>query len=236
MNEVLRCEALVKSYLTGERTIEVLKGVDLQLEEGKMVAVVGESGVGKSTLLHMLGAIDRPDSGKVYLRGIDLFARNGNELAQIRNREVGFVFQFHHLLPEFTALENVMMPFLIGGTPRGKAEEPAAEVLSELGMGDRLDHRPHQLSGGEQQRVAIARAIAMRPSLILADEPTGNLDPRTGQLVFEQIQKVQKSHSFTVVVATHNENLARRCDRIFRIVDGTLKELSDAEIKKYFEI
>jgi lipoprotein-releasing system ATP-binding protein len=236
MNEILACRSLFKSYLTGEKRIEVLKGLDLEILEGEMVAIIGESGVGKSTLLHILGAIDPPDSGQVRLRGEEIFSKNHLELSRFRNREIGFVFQFHHLLPEFTALENVMMPILIFGTPYQEALQPAREILRDLGLVGRLHHRPGQLSGGEQQRVAIARAIVMKPSLILADEPTGNLDPKTSQSVFSQMRQVQRKQGLAMIVATHNENLADKCDRIFRIEDGKLKALNKADTKKYFEI
>jgi lipoprotein-releasing system ATP-binding protein len=236
MNKILTCESLYKSYLTGQKKIEVLKGLDLEIMEGEMVAVVGESGVGKSTLLHILGTIDLPDSGRVALQGEDIFSKNHQELSCFRNRKIGFVFQFHHLLPEFTALENVMMPFLIFGNPYSEALPPARETLQNLGLADRLHHRPSQLSGGEQQRVAIARAIVMKPSLILADEPTGNLDPKTSQSVFSQMQEVQRRQGLAMIVATHNENLARKCGKIFRIEDGRLKALNKADTKKYFEI
>lgn len=236
MNEILACQSLFKSYLTGEKRIEVLKGLDLEILEGEMIAIIGESGVGKSTLLHILGAIDPPDSGQVRLRGEEIFSKNHSELSRFRNREIGFVFQFHHLLPEFTALENVMMPFLIFGTPYQEALQPARETLRDLGLVGRLHHRPGQLSGGEQQRVAIARAIVMKPSLILADEPTGNLDPKTSQSVFSQMRQIQRIQGLAMIVATHNEKLADKCDRIFRIEDGKLKALNKADTKKYFEI
>ncbi len=236
MNEILTCQSLFKSYLTGEKRIEVLKGLDLEVLEGEMIAVIGESGVGKSTLLHILGAIDSPDSGRVTLRGEEIFSKNHLELSRFRNREIGFVFQFHHLLPEFTALENVMMPFLILGTSYKEALQPSREILQDLGLAHRLHHRPGQLSGGEQQRVAIARAIVMKPSLILADEPTGNLDPKTSRSVFSQMRQVQRKQGLAMIVATHNENLADKCDKIFRIEDGKLKALNKADTKKYFEI
>ncbi len=236
MNKIVRCEALCKSYLTGERKIDVLKKLDLEVHESEICAIVGESGVGKSTLLHIIGTIDKPDSGKVFIRDIDLFSMDGGTLAAIRNAEVGFVFQFHHLLPEFSACENVMMPALIRRIPAARAEHDAKEILAEFGLADRMKHKPHQLSGGEQQRVAVARAIVTKPSVVLADEPTGNLDPRTGRHVFEQMMRVQKNRKITIVVATHNESLARKCDKIFRIEDGRLRQLQEAEIKKYFEI
>ncbi len=236
MNRILKCESLFKSYLTGNKKIEVLKGLDLEVLEGEMVAIVGESGVGKSTLLHLLGAIDSPDSGKVYFKGVDIFSSDRMELSSFRNKEIGFIFQFHHLLPEFTAIENVMMPSLIYGVSYVEALRPAKEALEEIGLGDRLYHRPSQLSGGEQQRVAIARAIVMKPALILADEPTGNLDPKTSQSVFAQMKEVQRERKFAMTVATHNKILAGKCDKIFRIEDGRLKELNFAETKKYFEI
>jgi len=221
--EVVRAESVSKSYISGDgRRLSVLRGLDLAVHEGEMVAVVGASGVGKSTLLHVLGGLDRPDSGRVLIRGVEIQDRQATELAVLRNREVGFVFQFHHLLPEFDAVENVMMPMLIARETPKEARHRAAGLLSELGLGERLSHRPSELSGGEQQRVAIARALVNRPGLVLADEPTGNLDPPTGEAVFNVFRTLQGAHGFAVVLATHNERLARRCARIMQLDEGRL--------------
>ena len=230
--EIVRAESLTKSYISGDgRRLVVLKGLDLSVEAGEMVAVVGASGVGKSTLLHLLGGLDRPDSGTVLLEGEDLHNRQPAQLAALRNRKVGFVFQFHHLLPEFDAVENVMLPMLIGREDGRQAGKRAVEALEELGLGERLDHRPSQLSGGEQQRVAIARALANRPLLVLADEPTGNLDPATGEAVFNMFRSLQGTHRFAAVLATHNERLARRCARILQLEDGRLSHVSWEEVR-----
>ena len=193
MSELVRCRGLSKSYPSGRERIQVLQDLELVLERGEMVAVLGESGVGKSTLLHLLGCLDHPDSGDYLFDGRDVFQRPPAELARFRNRHVGFVFQFHHLLPEFSALENVLMPRLIRREHRRQVEDKGRALLEEMGLADRMDHRPSQLSGGEQQRVAIARALMADPELLLADEPTGNLDPRTSVQVFE-VYRSPKDH------------------------------------------
>ena len=189
-----------------------------------MLAVEGASGAGKSTLLHILGALDRPSEGQVFFDGEDLFSRSNAALAQLRNREVGFVFQFHHLLPEFTALENTMMPGLIQGMSARAAEAEGEKILVQLGLGDRLRHKPGQLSGGEQQRVAVARALMLKPRVILADEPTGNLDTRTGEEVHELLTRINRELGITLVMVTHNPMLASRLPRRVRLADGWLRE------------
>ncbi len=204
--------------------IEVLKGLDLTIQAGQMVAIEGMSGAGKSTLLHILGTLDRPTEGKVFFQGQDLFHRTNGELAVVRNRHIGFVFQFHHLLPEFTALENTLMPGLIRGVSKDKSEKEAEKILVQLGLGDRLHHKPGELSGGEQQRVAVARALMLSPRVILADEPTGNLDTQTGEEVHRLLVKINQEQGITIVIVTHNPQLAERMTRRIRLVDGKLDE------------
>jgi lipoprotein-releasing system ATP-binding protein len=230
---VLDAAGLVKSYRSGERTLEVLRGLDLCVGAGEALAIVGDSGVGKSTLLHILGGLDIPDDGAVRFRGVPTVHPNGGELFEYRNRHVGFIFQFHHLLPEFTALENVEMPFRIGRRP-GDGTEMARETLMRLGLADRLHHRPSALSGGEQQRVAIARAVAPGPEVILADEPTGNLDPATGAAVFELLRTLQRERGFALVLATHSGRVAHGCDRMLRLAEGRLRPMADGEASRYF--
>jgi lipoprotein-releasing system ATP-binding protein len=234
MSELLAARGLSKAYRSGPRRIEVLRELDLAVLDGESVAIVGDSGVGKSTLLHLLGGLDRPDAGRLTFRDRDLLAGDAARLAEYRNRNVGFVFQFHHLLPEFSALENVEMPFRIGRRDDGR--ERALELLERLGLRDRLDHRPSALSGGEQQRVAIARALAADPSLVLADEPTGNLDPSTGKRVFDLLRELQRERGFALVLASHSERLARGCDRILRLENGHLTSLGADEARAYFSL
>jgi lipoprotein-releasing system ATP-binding protein len=231
---VLEARGLAKSYRSGGRTIDVLRGLDFEVGAGEAVAVVGDSGVGKSTLLHILGGLDVPDAGAVAFRGRDRVVPGGGDLAEYRNREVGFIFQFHHLLPEFTALENVEMPFRIGRRP-GDPSGPAREILGRLGLADRFTHRPSALSGGEQQRVAIARAVAPGPAVVLADEPTGNLDPGTGAAVFEMLRELQRDRRFALVVATHSGRIAHGCDRMLRLVEGRLRPMEEGEATRYFD-
>jgi lipoprotein-releasing system ATP-binding protein len=209
-----------KSYVDGPSVVRVLAGLDLSIAAGETVAIVGESGVGKSTLLHLLGALDTPSGGRVLFAGEDVFARPAAEVAAFRNREVGFVFQFHHLLGDFTALENVMLPALIGRESFGAARAQAAALLARVGLGDRLHHRPGQLSGGEQQRVAVARALVRRPRLIVADEPTGNLDRATGEGVQRLLLELNREHGSALVVATHSERLAAAMRRTLRLTGG----------------
>jgi lipoprotein-releasing system ATP-binding protein len=224
MSELLRVEGVTKSFRTGEGIIEVLRGAELCLREGERLAIVGESGVGKSTLLHILGALDHPNAGSVRFRGEDVFAKSSDELARFRNASLGFVFQFHHLLPEFSALENVMMPGLLRGAPPGPMRERAAAMLDEVGLAHRLHHPIGKLSGGERQRVAVARALVLDPPLVLADEPTGNLDPETGGRVGELLLRMNETRGTALVVVTHNESLARSLGRIATLVDGRLEE------------
>jgi lipoprotein-releasing system ATP-binding protein len=221
---LLRVEKLEKSFATGERRIEVLRGVDLSVGEGERLAILGQSGVGKSTLLHLLGALDWPDAGRVSVRGEDLFAKHPDDLARFRNEELGFVFQFHHLLPEFTALENVMMPGLLRRLAPKDMRERAAAILEEVELGERLQHRVGKLSGGERQRVAVARALVMNPRLVLADEPTGNLDPETGERVADLLLELNRSRGTALVVVTHSDALAARLGRAVALVDGHLQE------------
>jgi lipoprotein-releasing system ATP-binding protein len=230
---VLAARGLVKGYRSGERTLEVLTGLDIDVAAGESVAIVGDSGVGKSTLLHILGGLDVPDAGVVTFLGRETVTARGGDLAEYRNRRVGFIFQFHHLLPEFTALENVEMPFRIGRRP-GDPSGPAREMLMRLGLADRLTHRPAALSGGEQQRVAIARAVAPGPAIVLADEPTGNLDPATGASVFELLRDLQRERGFGLVVATHSGRVAHECDRMLRLTEGRVRPMADGEALRYF--
>ncbi|MGD0586156.1 MAG: ABC transporter ATP-binding protein [Oryzomonas sp.] len=224
MSNLLEVRGLCKTYTTGPNRVEVLNGIDLELKAATTTALVGASGAGKSTLLHLLGALDRPTSGSVSFHGEDLFRKSDRELAAFRNRSIGFVFQLHHLLPEFTALENVMMPALIARTARDQARATAEELLNDVGLGHRLTHRPGELSGGEQQRVAIARALALSPELLLADEPTGNLDMRTSEGVHALLSELQRKKGLTLVVVTHNEHLAAAMGRTVRLVDGRLEQ------------
>jgi lipoprotein-releasing system ATP-binding protein len=222
MSDLLLVQGLTRSYRSGDRTINVLRGLDLAVGRGEMVAVVGESGAGKSTLLHLLGALDRPDGGSYLCEGAEVFGRSTEALAAFRNTRIGFVFQFHHLLPEFTAVENAMLAGLIGRMPPAAARQKALGLLEELGVSERADHLPSQMSGGEQQRVAIARALMTAGVLLLADEPTGNLDVGTAGKVFEVLRRVQCARGVSVVMATHNERLARECDRTLLLRDGIL--------------
>lgn len=224
MSSLLAVSNLFKSYGSGSAKVDVLKGIDLTIEAGDTVALVGPSGAGKSTLLHVMGTIDRPSSGSVLFDGQDIFALSDQPLAAFRNRSIGFVFQFHHLLPEFTALENVMMPLLIGGEKKSQAEGRARELLSDVGLSHRITHRPGELSGGEQQRVAIARALVRSPRLLLADEPTGNLDRRTSEEVHALLYSIQQSTGISLVIVTHNEQLAAGMGRTIRFLDGKIAE------------
>jgi lipoprotein-releasing system ATP-binding protein len=226
MSEFIRAREVSKSFQIGGGTLEVLKGVNLGIEKGEFIAIVGPSGVGKSTLLQILGGLDRPTAGEILYENLSLGGLDDGRLAQFRNQTVGFIFQFHHLLPEFTAVENVMMPLLVARSRRSQAREVAGSLLREVGLEQRLEHRPAELSGGEQQRVAIARALATSPKVLLADEPTGNLDTKTGEASYELLRRLNRERGLTLVMVTHNEGLARRSDRIVpmldgRVVDGT---------------
>jgi len=213
---------LSKEYVDGPRVVRVLSGLDLEIGAGERVAIVGESGVGKSTLLHILGTLDRPTGGEVWFDGENLTSKSERDLAQFRNREIGFIFQFHHLLPDFTALENVMMPALIGRTSTDAARRRAGHLLDRVGLAERLEHRPGELSGGEQQRVAVARALVQEPRAVLADEPTGNLDPATGEGVQNLLMELNREHNITLVVVTHSATLASAMDRTLRLTAGRI--------------
>jgi lipoprotein-releasing system ATP-binding protein len=219
---LIRAERLSKRYGEGEHAIRVLEDLDLEIRRTERVAIIGESGVGKSTLLHILGTLDRPSAGTVFLGDQDLFALSDAELAALRTREIGFIFQFHHLLPDFTALENVMMPGLIAGLSWADAQTKAEEMLLKVGLGGRLTHRPGELSGGEQQRVAVARALVLGPRMILADEPTGNLDPVTGDGVLRLLLALNQELGVTMAIVTHSEKLAAAMDRTLRLSAGKL--------------
>lgn len=221
---MLRLEDIRKSFDTGRDRLDVLRGVDLTVGEGEIVAIVGPSGVGKSTLLHIMGALDVPTSGKVYVHDTDVFAMSEAERAAFRNRTVGFVFQFHHLLRELTALENVMMPCLVGGMDRDEAASRAEELLAAVRLSDRADHRPGELSGGEEQRAAVARALAARPLVVLADEPSGNLDRASSDELHDLIWGLRESIGQTFVIVTHNPDLFERADRVVVLKEGLATE------------
>ena len=217
---LLVAQDLEREYRMGPEVVRVLRGVNLAVNGGESVAVIGASGVGKSTLLHLLGTLDRPTAGRVLFAGEDVFARTEAGLARLRRGEVGFVFQFYNLLGERTALENAMLPALLQRQGMAEAREKAAAALQEVGLADRLGHRPGELSGGEQQRVAIARALVGNPRVILADEPTGNLDPKTSEVIWDLFLQLQAERGLSFVVATHNHDLARKADRGYRLLDG----------------
>jgi lipoprotein-releasing system ATP-binding protein len=220
MKPLIDVRAVEKSFYTPAGELKILKGVDLSIDEGEVVGIVGASGVGKSTLLHILGTLDRPTSGKVWYDERDIFSLDDGYLAAFRNRTIGFVFQFHHLLPEFSAIENVMMPGLINRMERTSLASRAEGLLAELGLGARCDHLPGELSGGEQQRVAVARALILSPRVVLADEPTGNLDTATGEELFRLLLRLNRERSITFVIVTHNESLSKLCDKVMKMVDG----------------
>lgn len=211
---------LEKTFIKNGQRIEVLKGMDLVIPGGESLAILGVSGAGKSTLMHILGTLDHPTAGKVLFDGADVFSWNENERASFRNRRIGFVFQFHNLLPEFTSLENTMMPALISGLSHREARNRAESILMDVGLGDRMAHKPGELSGGEQQRVAVARAVIMEPEVILADEPTGNLDTETGRKVEDLLMNLNRQRNITLVVVTHNRSLAKRMSRSVGLKDG----------------
>ena len=219
-DSVLRCSGLAKSFGSGEMQVEVLRDLELEVARGESVAVVGASGCGKSTLLHLLAGLDRPDAGTVEIGGRRIDGLADSEQAQLRNRSLGFVYQMHHLLPEFSALENVTMPPLIGGMSVEEASEKAAELLKRVDMGDRLQHRPGELSGGERQRVAVCRALVMDPDVVLADEPTGNLDPHTAHEVFDLMKQLNAERGIALVLVTHDEALAKAMQTGYRLSEG----------------
>ena len=220
--KLIGARGLCKSFTNGGASIDVLKNLDVDLSVGESVAIVGPSGIGKSTLLHIIGTLDRPDSGELLFKGEDVFSYDDQKLARFRNRSIGFVFQFHHLLPEFSALENAMMPALINGTGRQQASQAAEEILVRVGLKDRLQYRVGKLSGGEQQRVALARALVLKPAVLLADEPTGNLDKTNSEHVHSLLMELNQEFSMTLVVVTHNSELASFMSRRVTIVDGSL--------------
>jgi lipoprotein-releasing system ATP-binding protein len=220
---VVLTDNLYKNYYLDSRTIEVLKGIDLEIYEGEIVAIMGPSGVGKSTLLHVLGVLDRPTSGRVMIDEIDIFQHSDQQLADYRNKTVGFVFQFHHLLPEFSALENVMLPGLIAGINKVTVRTRAIELLTEVGLEERLDHRPNELSGGEQQRVAVARALINSPKLLLADEPSGNLDRQSAEALHQLFWELNQKLNQTLIIVTHNLELAEQADRVIELFDGRIR-------------
>jgi len=214
---------ITKTFQQGSKIIDVLKGINLTIESGKMTAVVGASGSGKSTLLKILGTLESPTSGNILFQGEHLIRKSDEDLALFRNRSLGFIFQFHHLLPEFSALENVMMPGLIAGKSKKEMEEPARELLALVELDQRVDHRVHELSGGEQQRTALARALIMQPALLLADEPTGNLDGRAGNLVFDLLHRLCRERKLAMLMVTHNMDLAGRMDTLLTLKEGLLR-------------
>jgi lipoprotein-releasing system ATP-binding protein len=220
VKELIQVQQLFKSFGNGAKKVEVLRGIDLTFSQGERAAIVGASGVGKTTLLHILGTIDRPTAGKVLHGGRDIFTLNEKDLALFRNREIGFVFQFHHLLPEFNALENTMMPCLIQSISKKEAALRAETILTLVGLKERLSHKPGELSGGEQQRVAVARALVLEPKVLLADEPTGNLDTKTGESVFALLQELNRIKGVTLIIVTHNPNLAAQMPRRILLTDG----------------
>jgi len=219
---VLRVTNLTKRYRSGTNELVILDNLNFDVAPGERLALVGESGAGKSTLLHLLGGLDRPTTGTIYYKTKDISELGDTELADFRNQEVGFVWQIHYLLPEFSALENVMMPLLIRGQSHAGASSAAAARLEEVGLGARAGHRAGELSGGEQQRVVLARALVGNPSVLLADEPTGNLDSRTGEMIFDLLTDLHRSHQLTSILVTHNLSFARRCDRVLRLEGGVL--------------
>lgn len=220
---LLRAEGLHKEYPMGkDQRLHVIKGLDMEVREGEMAVIVGPSGSGKSTLLHLLGGLDRPSSGKVVVENLDLSVLSEEELAGFRNQTLGFIFQFHHLLPEFTALENVAMPALIRGEKLHDAQGRAAALLQEVGLEERTDHKPSELSGGEQQRVAVARALMNNPRLVLADEPSGNLDEENSQRLHQLLADLAQKRGLTFVIATHNLDLTKRAHRVLQLIDGRL--------------
>lgn len=222
MSDVIKCENLSKVFIEGNLHVEVLKDISLAIEQGERVAIIGRSGAGKSTLLHLLGGLDLPTQGSVYIEGQDIAKLSDKKRGQLRNQHLGFIYQFHHLLPEFTALENVAMPLLIGGTSPAQSMQAAKELLTKVGLEHRIKHKPGELSGGERQRAAIARALVTKPKCVLADEPTGNLDRQTAVQIYELMLELNKELATSLILVTHDEELAARMDRQFTMSDGCL--------------
>ncbi len=227
--KVVSVQKLKKEYVTGRGRLVLFESLSFDVPEGEMLAIIGQSGAGKSTLLHILGALDTPSAGDVFFTSLSLRSLNTRQAALFRNREVGYVWQFHYLLPEFTALENVAMPLLARGETKAEALSSAEQWLNEVELGDRVGHRAGELSGGEQQRVSLARALVTKPRVLLADEPTGDLDGQTADMVFSLIERLHATHRLTSVIVTHNTALARRCDRILRLHKGRMEEVSPLE-------
>ena len=230
---IFRTQNLTKIYRSGDSDLVIFANLNLEVQKGERLALVGESGAGKSTLLHLLGGLDRPSSGTIYYKTKDISGLADAELADFRNREIGFVWQIHYLLPEFTALEIVMMPLLIRGLPHAEAASVSLERLDEVGLQARASHRAGELSGGEQQRVVLARALVGKPSVLLADEPTGNLDFRTGEMIFQLLERLHQSHQLTSVFVTHNLSFAKRCDRVLKLEGGVLTVLQPERDQEY---
>ncbi len=222
---ILKLENISKSYFIGNNELKVLDGLSLEIKESGIIILMGASGTGKSTLLHLTGLLDKPSSGSITIGGKDVSSLDEKQLSVFRNEKIGFVFQFHHLLPEFTALENVAMPGYISGMPKSKAEERAKELLAAVGMEHRIDHKPNEMSGGEQQRAAVARALLNKPEIILADEPTGNLDRKNSRNLRELIWKLSEKTGQTFLIATHNERLTEKADKVLELTDGKIREL-----------
>jgi lipoprotein-releasing system ATP-binding protein len=219
---------LTKIYGDGVE-VRALDGVDLDIEKGEFLAIIGPSGSGKSTLLNMIGILDTPTSGTILLDGVDINSASQKQRSKMRNQKLGFIFQYHHLLPDFNAIENVMMPLLINGIKKSKAKKIAYKMLDEVGLNDRANHRPNQLSGGQNQRVAIARALANNPDIVIGDEPTGNLDSKSSDVIYDLLRKLNKEHDQTFILVTHDERMAEKTDRIIRLVDGKIVENSKIE-------